>query len=212
MAFTHKITRSYRDSSSATIGSQETITADSEANWSGTGTHNATVEVDIALTRANLKSLCLLSDQDVEVNAEHATPLDVDDVTNASGGDIVVTTTADHGLAVGQKVRIVSVGGATNLNSTWYVVAVPTTVTFKVSTTLGGSATDGNDAAYTSGGSVYPQDRNGLVSGIAVVWSLATDGLAKCPYTADIGKFFIKNADADTDAAVQIRTLTDQTP
>ncbi len=212
MAFTHKITRSYRDSSSSNIGGVETVTGDSESTFSGTAAANTSTEIDIAITRANLKSVFFLADIDIELGAEFATPLDVDDTTNVSGGDADITTATPHALTVSQKVRITGIVGSTNLNGTWYVKSISSSTKFKISATSGGGAVQGNDATYVSDGLVYTQDVISLVSGIGVVWSLATDGLGKCPMTADVGKFWAKNVDADTAAAVQIRALTDQTP
>lgn len=57
--------------------------------------------------------------------------------------DTLTTGTTAHGLKVGDRVDINGVAGATNAasyNTLLHVVAVPTTTTFKVSATAGGSA------------------------------------------------------------------------
>lgn len=66
-------------------------------------------------------------------------------VTNAASA--VVTTSAAHGLGVGDKVTIASVVGATGVNGTWVISAVGSTTTFTVPV---GAA----PGAYSSGGTV----------------------------------------------------------
>jgi hypothetical protein len=66
--------------------------------------------------------------------------------TTGNGVDpIVITTTAAHGLSVGQNVTIFGVGGNTAANGTFAVASVPSSTTFTVDETGNG--------AYTSGGS-----------------------------------------------------------
>jgi hypothetical protein len=73
-------------------------------------------------------------------------------ITNAtnSGGAILITTSAAHGLTTGARVVIFSVGGVTAANGAWIVTVVNTT-TF----TLNGSTFAGS---YTSGGTVALMD------------------------------------------------------
>jgi hypothetical protein len=59
-----------------------------------------------------------------------------------------ITTTAKHGLVVGQTVVITGVTGATQVNGTFTIASVPTTTTFTISM---GSTTV---SAYSSGGTV----------------------------------------------------------
>jgi hypothetical protein len=66
-------------------------------------------------------------------------------VTNAASA--VVTTSAAHGLGVGDKVTIAGVVGSTGVNGTWVISAVGSTTTFTVPV---GAA----PGAYTSGGTV----------------------------------------------------------
>jgi hypothetical protein len=87
-------------------------------------------------------------------------------VTNATYPTI--TTSSAHGLSVGQAVVIASVGGATGVNGTWTVVAVPNANQFMISVPAPG--------AYTSGGTV---------SGPAP----PTDSAAPTGYTTFVGEF-----------------------
>jgi hypothetical protein len=73
-------------------------------------------------------------------------PLTVTAATNAS--PIAITTSAAHGLASGQFVRVASVGGNTAANGEWII-----TVTSGTAFTLTGTTGNG---AYTSGGTVQP--------------------------------------------------------
>lgn len=69
-------------------------------------------------------------------------------LSGATGATDTITKTA-HGFVVGQGVVFVSGTGFTGLTggNTYYVVAVPTADTFKVSATVGGSAITGYSAA-----------------------------------------------------------------
>lgn len=58
-----------------------------------------------------------------------------------------------------------------------------------------------------SGGS--PQDTIVMVAGQALVWTLATDGLTKCPFSGNVTSLYITNATAAT-VAVKIRGLLNQ--
>lgn len=51
-----------------------------------------------------------------------------------------------------------------------------------------------------------PVDTIVLVAGQALIWTLATDGLAKCPFTVDVTGLFVTNASGGT-AALKIRAL-----
>ena len=75
-------------------------------------------------------------------------------MTNANPG--VFTTSAAHGLAVGDEVYIDSVGGTTGINGKFYLVnTVPTGTTFSVKSILTGTAVSTvSSGTYTSGGSV----------------------------------------------------------
>lgn len=78
--------------------------------------------------------------------------------TNAT--PIAITTSAPHGYATGQQVRITSVLGNTAANGVWTI-----TVTGSTTFTLNGSTGSG---AYTAGGRVVAVD-NSILSGSATV-------------------------------------------
>jgi hypothetical protein len=73
--FSHQITRAYRDSSGNALTAIETITGDAEQNYSAAWA-TATVDgvLNLAFTRANIKSLCITSDQAItlDTNAIHS--------------------------------------------------------------------------------------------------------------------------------------------
>jgi len=70
----------------------------------------------------------------------------VTDATNAT--PIVVTVSADHGYATGDRVNIASVGGNTAANA-WWIITVTDTDEFSLDGSVG-------NGAYTSGGVVNP--------------------------------------------------------
>jgi len=76
-------------------------------------------------------------------------------VTAASNASpIVITTSAPHGLATGDRVFIAAVGGNTNANGIRRVTVL-TATTFSLQNEITGAAIAGN-AAYTAGGTVQP--------------------------------------------------------
>jgi len=209
MSFTHSITRSYTDSSGTPISSLESVSADTEFNFDGSiAGASDDVQINYAVTRANLKSLYLYCASALEVRAENATGVAITDVTDPGN---VLFTAAGHGLSVGDAVRITGVGGAVNVNGQWYVSAVASSSTFEVSATLGGSSITTIDSAYTSGGTLYEQTVISLTAGQGRQWSLAQDGLASCPFAFNIGQLFAKNANVAA-VTLKVRTLADQTP
>lgn len=213
MSFTHTMTRAYRDRSGNSITSTETITGDAEFNASPSIAAAATLaELTYTITRANMKSLSLYCAQALGVFAEKATALTVDAATNAASGDAVVSVSGTHGLSQNDRIRIVGITGATNLNGTFYVKTVVDTDDIKLSLTPGGSTVQGNDASYVSGGSIYLQADISLVAGQNRQWSLSQDGLAANPFPFDVAKIFVTNADPDDAVAFEVRALADQTP
>lgn len=85
----------------------------------------------------------------VAVDADEYAKL-VSGVTNTA--DPTITTTTAHGLAVGDRVAISGVGGATGVNRNFDVVTVPTTTTFTVTlATAPGTYTSGGYVANLSG-------------------------------------------------------------
>lgn len=55
-----------------------------------------------------------------------------------------------------------------------------------------------------------PDDTIPLLAGQAIVWTLAQDGLSKCPFSVDITQIYV-NVPSGT-AALKIRALLDVTP
>jgi hypothetical protein len=80
-----------------------------------------------------------------------ATTVPTGTITSSEASPDVVTSSTAHGLAVGDRVIISGMSGDTAINGTWYVVSVPTTTTFEVSATRGGSALAGAGSAGTGG-------------------------------------------------------------
>lgn len=54
-----------------------------------------------------------------------------------------------------------------------------------------------------------PQDTIPLVAGQCLVWTLATDGLSKCPFSGNVTSIYITNSTAAA-VAVSIRSLENQ--
>ncbi len=88
-------------------------------------------------------------------------------VTDAAEDDCEITTSAVHGLVADDLVAIYNTGGAVHINGVWYVVDTSTTSKLKISTTKGGTAEQGNDETWTSGGSIkkISSDSAGLTPG-----------------------------------------------
>jgi hypothetical protein len=128
MSISHKITRTYNDTSNVTIQQIETVTADTETNYDktlATGTNEA---LNLKFTQANLQSLCL--------SASTATTL----YTNNPSGS-------------------------------------------------------------------SPQDTIVLVAGQVLTWSLATDGIGKCPFSGNVTNVYVTNA---ASTALKIRSTENQ--
>ena len=71
-----------------------------------------------------------------------------------SANPVVITTSAAHGLATGDRVRITAVGGMVELNGRDFAITVPSTTTYSLNSEDGTSHT-----TYTTGGTwtVFPQ-------------------------------------------------------
>jgi len=78
-------------------------------------------------------------------------------VTQADPG--VVTTTAAHGLAIGDDVTFSEIKGMTQLNGkTWFVKAVPSSTTFSLADAVGADLNTSGYTAYSSAGTVDTPD------------------------------------------------------
>lgn len=205
--FTHYITRGYKDSSGVTTQSTETIVDNSERNYDNAiAALTVKQPIVLAITRASLKAFEMYSDKAVTLFAEAAATFAVAGVTNTNAVDAQINVTA-HGLAVGQAVHILAIGGASNLNGFYYVKTVVDSDHFKISATLGGSIIQGNGASYTSGGTVQTMDAISLAAGQNSVWNLVIDGLSALLVTHDTDNFYVDNASSTDTANVKIRAL-----
>ena len=76
-------------------------------------------------------------------------------ITGATSADPVVITATSHGYSDGDTVYITDVGGMTEINNRWFIVANKATHTFELTDPYdGGSDIDGSGyTTYTSGGS-----------------------------------------------------------
>jgi hypothetical protein len=76
-------------------------------------------------------------------------------VSGATQADpCVITTSAAHGYATGDHVRITEVAGMTELNNNEYVITVLTTTTFSLQDLYGNNIDSSAFTAYSSGGKV----------------------------------------------------------
>ncbi len=96
MGFTNTIARTYNDGLS-NIGGLESVTGDTTINFDGTCAGSATpnTEVDVAFTRANLKSLCLYSDKALTIWTNAATGAATDDIDLVAGQALVWSLASD---------------------------------------------------------------------------------------------------------------------
>jgi len=77
-------------------------------------------------------------------------------ITAATADEPVVITSADHGLANGDRIKIVGVSGMTQLNDNFYVITNATRTTFAIVNQDTGVDIDGDAyTAYTAGGQIY---------------------------------------------------------
>lgn len=97
-------------------------------------------------------------------------------ITAATAANPVVITSAAHGLADGDWVKIQGVLGMTNLNSNFYIVDNVTTNTFSLQNTDEEDINGLLYGAYTSGGQILIAEELVVVdSGEAVVYQKPTD-------------------------------------
>lgn len=86
------------------------------------------------------------------INGRIYTPVTI---TGATAADPVVITAADHGLANGDRIKIVGVSGMTELNGNFYIVKDKTIDTFEIGNEDTEVDIDGAAfTAYTSGGQI----------------------------------------------------------
>lgn len=99
MAFTHTITRSYRDSSGTAITGTDTITDNTEWNLDYAVPANQTnLEIDWSMVRADVKSLLIYSDQAISIYSNHASGSSPDDTVTLIAGQARVWALASDGI------------------------------------------------------------------------------------------------------------------
>lgn len=82
-----------------------------------------------------------------------------------SGGDLLLSTVGAHGLTVGKRLVFVTTGtfpGGLVANTTYHVVSVPLTTTYKVSLTAGGAPVAWSSAGASSKHAVQPLWKGGI--------------------------------------------------
>lgn len=107
-------------------------------------------------------------------------------ISGATKAEPVVITAVSHGLGTGDRIKIISVAGMTELNGNFYVIKNPTTNTFELTDEDEQEDVDGSSyTTYTSGGQIYlaPVDHDPILITAAtaanpVVITSAAHGLA----------------------------------
>ena len=112
-------------------------------------------------------------------NKIKAVLVDMNDAGPAAGAWVVtgvtntanptITTSAAHGLAVGDLVAIFDVGGATGVNGNFTVASVPTTTTFTITASAPG--------VYTSGGFIANLSLDFLSQFVSAAGRVSTSGV-----------------------------------
>ena len=93
----------------------------------------------------------------------------------------VITTTASHGITVGSRIALSSIGGMYQLNDTVQTVSAVTSTTLTL-----GSVNSTSYSAYTSGGTIVPQ---------VTQFSLLGDGMINLQNISKAASSPVNNAD-----------------
>lgn len=97
-------------------------------------------------------------------------------ITAATAANPVVITSAAHGLATGDWIKILGVAGMTQLNGIFFIVATATTNTFSLTDTDGVAISGLAYSAYTYGGIILVADvLPSTDTGTVVVYEKPTD-------------------------------------
>jgi Flp pilus assembly protein TadG len=120
-------------------------------------------------------------------------------ITAATRANPVVITSAGHGFVDGDRVRIRSVSGMTQLNNNTYTVASATANTFRLQGVNGTSF-----GSYTSGGNVTRCER----SNCEVVVTANSHGLSTGEYVYITGVNGMTQINSAANTAWQVTTLT----
>jgi len=201
MAFTHTVTRSYRDSSGNTLSSVETPSANAENNYD-----NLSISLPSSLfaiaweqLRSSLVSMMIKTSNAVIVE------------TNTSGTaytDLAIDGTNDL------KVTSVSHSFVSGDVGSWVVVVSGTGFTpaaYQIASVSSGAAilASSPGATSTTGGHWHlSADYFTLIAGQDLVWTSATDGLTHLPFNNNVTELFVTPTGSSGTATFQIRALT----
>jgi hypothetical protein len=117
-----------------------------------------------------------------------------------TGGGINHTATRSYKTQSSQTMSLAeTINGDIEINSTLTIPANTTNQAIVIVLTqanLQSVCLYANGAALTvkTNSSGSPQDTIALVIGQCLVWTLQTDGIGKCPFSASITEFFVTNA------------------
>jgi hypothetical protein len=90
----HKVTRTYNDTSNTTIQQIETVTGDTERNYSFSLAEGTNVELDLPFTQANLQSLCLSATTACTIYTNAASGGSPQDTIPLAAGQVLMWTLA----------------------------------------------------------------------------------------------------------------------
>lgn len=202
MAFTHVVTRAYRDSSGNSITSTESVVDNQENNYD-----NQAISLPDSPLHAILWTAVRSELQSLSINASNATIVETNESVATSFTDLVVDGSNN------QKVTSVSYSFVSG-DAGKYVVVLSgagwTPGAYKIASVTGGAAILASSPAATSttGGHWHKSsDYFTLIAGQNKIWTLATDGLAACPFNFDVTEVFITVTGGSGTATFRIRSL-----
>lgn len=202
MAFTHVVTRAYRDSSGNSITSTENVTDNLENNYD-----NIAISLPDSPLHPILWTMSRSEVQSLSISASNATIVETNESVSVSFTDLVVdgsnnlkVTSVGHTFVSGDVGKYVVVTSGTS----W------TPGAYKITSVNAGAAILASSPAPTSttGGHWHlSDDYFTLVAGQNLIWTLATDGLTKCPFSFDVTEVFITVTGASGTATFKIRSI-----
>ncbi len=211
MSFTHVVTRAYRDSSGTSITSTESPSANSEENYDGTISIASNVEVDWAVTRANLVSMSIFC-ADVltfKTNGVGSAGAIVSASINAAGSGYAIGDTGTISGGTAGTYLVTGVNGSGGVTA--FTVSVAGSA-YAISGTYNATATGGSQAGSGTGFRInllLIVETFALVAGQNILWTLAQNGLPNLPFTGNVNKLFVTNGTANS-LNLKIRALTNQ--
>lgn len=205
MAFTHVVTRAYRDSSGNSITSTESVVDNQENNYDNVAISLPDSPLHVVAwdaPRALLQSLSIFAD--------HATLVETNESVSVAFNDLAIdaslntkVTSAGHSFVSGDVGKYVVV-----------LTGSPAGFTFiganKIVSVAGGAATCATSfgtLSSTLGHWHLSDDYFTMVAGQNIIWTLATDGLVKCPFAFDVTSVFITVTGASGTAVFKIRAM-----